>query len=177
MKQPQVLLLIGQPSGKEFHASTVERINEFYLVGPWSDSWSATLRAKQVAKRDAKVAELEEIKCRASDELERSGFAWRERRLAEIDELREEHNKVIDDAASSHPVIIAAKAYHGLSLGCVSDYLDDYPARSFVQIIRGQLPELPAGMRTVMELITSADATDDLHVVWRARAETASTRR
>jgi hypothetical protein len=169
VKQPRVLVMVGKPSGREFWASTEAQIEAHYIALPWWGSMSAKQKVEMMAKRDSKVAELEEIKQRAASEYEKAGWTWRDRRQNEIDEAEPPLHKTIDEATGHHPVIIAAKLWHGLTFQC-TEMFDDYPARCLVGAIRGLRSHLPSDMRAAMDLITNADGTDDMHSVWRKLA-------
>jgi hypothetical protein len=158
VKQPRILLFIGKPSGTEFFADTVEKIENHFLGSPWADTWSVTIRAEQQAKRDAKVAELEDVKRRAAEELERSGWGWRDRRQDEIDVIEGQYHAVINRAVGTHPIIIAAKMWQALYFQ-PHDAFEDYPQCCMVGAIRGLLPELPGEMQAAMRTIANAEPT------------------
>ena len=160
VRAPKVLLMVGKPSGREFFASYPEEIEQhfFHPASAFFPSTPAQLEAKK-ARRDAKLAELEDIQRRASQEQERCGLRAIEKRLDELVEAQDGLERLIEESPSMSPVSLAAKVDVGFSHSEKDESLVDLPHCMFAAIVRSIIHELPADMVEALAPIAAGEGT------------------
>jgi hypothetical protein len=160
VRSPRVLLMIGKPSGHEFFASTVDEI-EHYFFHPASENFHFTpaqIEARK-ARRDAKIAELEDLERRSGLEQERCGLAALDERIEEITNAQDGLERLIEQSPSISPVAVAAKVDVGFAHSDRDEHLTDLPYCMFAAVVRSVIHELPADMAEALEPIGAGDCT------------------